>query len=121
MSQSFLETKSEPKKPTGCHPTQRLTDVFVRKVTKPGWYADGGGLYLVVDPTGNRRWMMRIVTNGKRRDLGLGGYRDVSLKDARDRAVELRRLQKGGGDALQAHKAAKSAKPTFEASPQSSR
>ncbi len=46
--------------------------------------ADGNGLYLVVDPSGAKRWVLRVVSMGKRCDLGLGGLSVVTLAEARD-------------------------------------
>lgn len=57
-----------------------------------GFYAVGGvvGLYLCI--RGNSRcWMLRIVVEGRRRELGLGSYPEVSLALARDRAWARRR------------------------------
>jgi hypothetical protein len=49
-------------------------------------------LYLTVE--GNARsWILRITVNGKRRELGLGSFPEVSLIDARDKAWELRRAR----------------------------
>ena len=45
-------------KPRGQHPDKRLTAVTVRNLKKPGRYADGNGLYLVVDHSGAKRWML---------------------------------------------------------------
>lgn len=62
----------------------------VNSLTRPGWHADGGGLYLEVDATGSKRWVMRITVNGKRCDFGLGPLHKVSLQQARERAAEYR-------------------------------
>jgi hypothetical protein len=48
------------------------------------------GLALHVSGTGARSWILRCSIAGKRRDMGLGGYPDVTLADARRRARELR-------------------------------
>lgn len=77
----------------------RLTDRQVRTLSEPGRHADGDGLYLVIDPSGAKRWLLRISHHGRRRDLGLGGLRDVTLKEAREKAAEARRVTKAGGDA----------------------
>ena len=63
-----------------------------------GKHADGGGLMLVVKPTGRRSWVVRVTVDGKRRDLGLGAYPRVSLEGARQRAAELRAQAGGPGD-----------------------
>lgn len=70
----------------------------------PGRHGDGGGLYLVVDPSGARRWIVRVVVKGQRNakgaplrtDFGLGGADIVTLNQARDRALEYRRMAKQG-------------------------
>lgn len=64
-----------------------------RKVeTAPaGRYTDGRGLMLVVKPTGARSWVLRYQLNGRRRDMGLGPYPEVTLAAAREKAIEARR------------------------------
>src|SRR5512132_3801374 len=90
------------KKPTGQHPRNRLTAVRVRTVKTPGRYGDGNGLYLVVDPSGAKRWIWRgkIRAKGKRCALGLGSIQIVSLADARDQAAQFRRDARAGKDPL---------------------
>ncbi len=97
----------------GRHPDRALTAVKVRQVTEPGRYADGNGLYLVVDPSGAKRWLSRIVVQGRRRDIGLGSARLVGLAEARDRALELRKVARDGGDPLAERVRQQSAAPTF--------
>lgn len=91
-----------------------LTAVFIRQKKAPGRYGDGNGLYLVVDPSGAARWVLRIMCNGKRRDIGLGGAATVSLLEARDKAHELRKLAKQGEDPVAARRALREGAPTFE-------
>lgn len=70
----------------------------------PGRHGDGAGLYLVVDPSGARRWIVRVTVKGQknrkgaplRTDFGLGGADIVTLYQARDRALEYRRMAKSG-------------------------
>ena len=76
----------------------RLTDLFVRKARPGRRYADGNGLYLSVRKSGSRSWVQRLVIQGRRRDLGLGGYPLVSLAGARGRAAENRQIARAGGD-----------------------
>ena len=73
-----------------------------RKVetAKPGRHGDGRGLFLYVKPSGSRSWVLRYQTQGRRRDLGLGAYPDVSLAMARERAGEARRLIANGEDPI---------------------
>ena len=80
-----------------------LTAGKVRALTVPGRYGDGGTLHLVVSPRGTKSWVQRITIDGRRRDIGLGGWPVVSLAMARDRAFANRRAVADGGDPL-AHK-----------------
>ena len=80
------------------NPINALSAVRVRKEKRPGRYADGQALYLVVDPSGARRWVQRIVIRGKRTDLGIGGWPAVSLAEARETALANRKLAREGGD-----------------------
>ena len=72
-----------------------LTAIEV-KHAKPGRHADGGGLYLMVRPSGSRTWVLRAQVDGKRRDFGLGSAVVVSLAKARADAAELRARFKRG-------------------------
>ena len=66
---------------------------------RPGRHGDGGTLYLVVEPGGrSRHWVQRLTVDGKRRDLGLGGYPYVGLAEARAAAFSNRQLARRGGD-----------------------
>ncbi|KKB84393.1 hypothetical protein VW29_10560 [Devosia limi DSM 17137] len=98
---------------TGKHPDKALSAVQVRQLKEPGRYADGNGLYLVVDPSGAKRWMLRTVVQGKRRDIGLGGVSLVSLAEAREKALAYRKLAREGGDPLAEKRLAKKVVPTF--------
>jgi integrase len=62
--------------------------------------SDGGGLLLDVRPTGAKVWLVRLTVDGKRRDMGLGGYPLVSLKTARQEAEKARRLAAEGTDPI---------------------
>ncbi len=91
-----------------------LSATFVRQVKIPGRYGDGAGLYLVVDPSGASRWMLRVQINGRRRDVGLGGTSSVGLAEARDKAHEIRRLAKLGQDPVEARRTQRDGIATFE-------
>jgi integrase len=100
-----MDRGTEPtgrRKPTGRHQEKRLTALSIRNIKEPGFYGDGNGLYLKVDASGARRWIQRIVINGKRRDVGLGAASLVSLAEAREAALEHRKVARGGGDPLEA-------------------
>ncbi|NOD87406.1 MULTISPECIES: site-specific integrase [unclassified Ruegeria] len=70
----------------------QLNKLTARQVqhAKPGKHSDGGGLWLVVSPTGTRKWVLRHTVDGKRRERGLGGYPAVSVADARAKAAAVR-------------------------------
>ncbi|CAH1694890.1 hypothetical protein CHELA1G11_21703 [Hyphomicrobiales bacterium] len=72
----------------------------MRALSKPGRHADGNGLYLIVDPSGARRWVLRVVVQGRRRDIGLGGASLVTLAEAREKALTYRKIARAGGDPL---------------------
>ena len=63
-----------------------------------GRHADGAGLYLMVQKRGTRSWTQVLRVGGRRLDLGLGAYPEVSLKEARRVATGNRALAKGGFD-----------------------
>ncbi len=81
----------------------KLTKKLVENLD-PGRHGDGNGLYLVVDPSGARRWIVRVVVKGQknkkgaplRTDFGLGGADIVTINQARERALEYRRMAKQG-------------------------
>lgn len=100
-------------KPRGAHPINRLLAPQLKNLPA-GRHADGNGLYLVVDRSGARRWILRVVVHGRRRDIGLGGLSIVSLGQARDIARELRRAAKEGRDPVAERDRKKQASPTFE-------
>lgn len=101
-------------KQQGKHPEKALSALKVKNLSTAGKYADGNGLYLVVDPSGAKRWLLRIVVQGKRRDIGLGGLSIVSLAEAREKAVEYRKVAREGGDPLAAKRAAQNVIPSFK-------
>jgi integrase len=99
--------------PQGIH---RLSPSAIKYITKPGWHCDGGGLYLEVDANGRKRWAMRLVVNGRRRDFGLGPLHKVGLADAREMAAEYRAKAYRGIDPVE-HKRKKQKPvkvPTFK-------
>ena len=96
----ILSKRPPKRKPHGRHPQDALTPAFVRNVTQAGRYCDGQGLYLDVRPSGSRSWIQRLTIGGRRRELGLGGFPLVSLKEARENAFANRKLARQGGDPL---------------------
>jgi len=96
-------------------PEKELSTVQIRSINRPGRYTDGNGLYLVVDASGARRWVLRTVVKGKRCDIGLGGFSVVSLADAREEAARLRKIARSGGDPIAQRRQERRIVPTFEA------
>lgn len=82
-----------------------------RDLTRPGLHAVGGvaGLLLQVTKSGARSWILRTMVGSKRRDIGLGGFPDVSLARAREKAREVKDQIKEGIDPVQQRKAARAA------------
>lgn len=76
-----------------------------------GFHSAGGatGLYLRVASSGARNWILRVTVGNRRRDMGLGGWPDVPLGEARERARKARRQIEEGIDPIEARKSAKGA------------
>lgn len=71
------------------------------KSLDPGKYADGNGLWLVKSRRNAGRWMLRLVVSGKRREMGLGPWPDVTIAEARERAAQARQRLRDGVDPIQ--------------------
>lgn len=85
---------------------------MLRGSLEPGRHHDGDGLFLNVTPTGARSWICRVQKNGRRRDIGLGSAKKVSLAQARQRAAEVRSQVEAGIDPVLQRKKAEGI-PTF--------
>lgn len=69
-----------------------LTALAVKAaLANPGTYQDGDGLFLKVKKSGGASWMVRVQRDGKRQDIGLGSAKLVTLAEARQKAVEIRK------------------------------
>ena len=90
----------------------QLSAARVKAITEPGRYGDGAGLYLYVAPSGSKSWVQRIVVNGRRRDIGLGGYPTVGLAEARVQAAANRVVVSEGRDPVAEKR--RPPKPTFK-------
>jgi integrase len=90
----------------------RLTDIAAKsgKLT-PGRHSDGGGLYLSISPTGGKSWLFMWSRDGKRREMGMGGYPAVSLAKARAKAKDCRETVAENRDPIAEKK--REAEPTF--------
>ncbi len=76
----------------------KLSAPRVKALTAPGRYSDGDGLHLFITKKGRKSWVQRITVDGRRRDIGLGGYPSVSLAQARKRASDNRETIGNGKD-----------------------
>ena len=87
-----------------------LGSLAVSRLATPGMHFVGGvsGLALQVLPTGGRTWVLRAVIGGRRRDMGLGGYPDVTLAGAREAARAARAKIRCGIDPIEESRAARS-------------
>ena len=88
----------------------KLTDAKINNAkAKPTAYklTDGGGMYLLVTPKGQKWWRFDYRISGRRKTVGLGVYPVVSLKLARERRREARELVAKGQDPSDARKAQK--------------
>ncbi len=103
--------------------TNKLTENEVKKAKptdSPYKIADGGGMYLLVKPTGGKYWHLAYRFNNKQKLLALGVYPEVSLKEARIKREAARKLLQKGTDPSEAKKEEKrlsilQAENTFEA------
>ena len=97
----------------------KLSARRVETLAEPGRHSDGRNLYLVVDPSGAKRWVFMFrwkrpgaTGPGKMREMGLGPLTGVSLQRAREKAEEARALLADGIDPI-AHRRSFEAIPTF--------
>ncbi|RQZ93666.1 site-specific integrase [Burkholderia cenocepacia] len=89
---------------------KELGALAVSRLSAPGWHAVGrvAGLYLQISPTGTRSWILRATVGGHRREIGLGAYPGVPLKEAHERAQAMRDEIRSGVDPVLARKEAAS-------------
>lgn len=95
----------------------RLSAAMVAKATNPGKFSDGGGLYLIVEKTGAKRWAFIFRWQGKLREMGLGSatpgrVQTIGLATARARAQAAREALEKGLNPIEV-KRAEAAIPTF--------
>lgn len=83
-----MNTKTGEAKETRCHGPLKLNAVNLKTLGE-GWHRDGGGLYFFVRGI-SRAWVFRYMApDGKRRNMGLGGFPAVGLAAARKAAAKL--------------------------------
>ena len=96
-----------------------LSDAKIRRAkpgARPHKLYDGGGLFLLIHPNGSRYWRLKYRVAGKEKLFAIGVYPEVSLADARAKAIDARRVIREGGDPVaerRRHRAGSSA-PTFK-------
>lgn len=74
----------------------KLTALQIRNLKEPGRYSDGGGLSLLLSTSLKGYWVLRATVKGRRRDIGLGTSDLMSLKEAREISLDMRRdIQRG--------------------------
>lgn len=90
-----------------------LTVAKIRSFTEAGRYRDGDGLMLHLTESGHGSWILRVQAGGKRRDIGLGSLKSVSLADARQAARDARQQIAQGIDPIASRKKQRMVIPTF--------
>jgi len=86
---------------------EKLSALAVTRASEPGYYNDGGGLYLQVAKAGTKSWIFRFRMGGKQREMGLGALHTVTLAQAREKAKTCRASLLDGIDPLEARNAVK--------------
>lgn len=105
VKQTAQKVSAMPKK------ARELSAYQVRRIKRPGLHAVGGvaGLHLCVKPSGARSWILRIQVGDRRPDIGLGGFPDVTLEQARADARHIRTQVRQGIDPIAAKRASQDA------------
>lgn len=88
-----------------------MSALEVGRISLAGYHFVGGvsGLVLQVSKTGTKSWLLRVLAGGKRREIGLGGFPDVTLAGAREAARQTKEKIKNGIDPVAERLAARSA------------
>jgi integrase len=91
----------------------KLSARVVDTIARPGRHSDGGGLYLVVDKSGARRWAFLFRWKGRLKEMGLGGKDGVPLAKAREIAASSRADLAAGRNPIEARRAGRSRNQSF--------
>lgn len=78
----------------------KLTAKGIQAKKAPGYYSDGGNLYLRVSPTLSKSWAFYYTKKGRRSEMGLGSIEDITLEQAREKAQNYKKLIANGIDPL---------------------
>ena len=81
------------------HALNKLNNATV-KAAGPGKLSDGGGLWVYKNTSGNAKWVLRYTLHGRRHEMGLGAYPNVTLREARESAEQWRAVVRQGKDAI---------------------
>lgn len=85
----------------------KLSATQVDKLKEPGYYGDGGGLWLQISASLSKSWIYRFTIAGKAREMGLGPKHTITLAEARDKALACRKLVLEGVDPIEHRKASR--------------
>lgn len=90
--------------------TKELSALEVGRLSAVGYHHVGGvaGLVLQISKSGTKSWLMRVAVGGKRREIGMGGYPDVTLAGAKEAGRVIREKIKSGIDPVAERAAARS-------------
>lgn len=77
----------------------KLTAIQIKNCS-PGKYSDGGNLWFQRRNDGRGQWFLRVTVHGRRREMGLGAFETVSLKEARELAEHWRAVAREGKDPI---------------------
>ncbi|MGG7055469.1 tyrosine-type recombinase/integrase [Nitrosomonas sp. ANs5] len=80
---------------------QNLTARKCETIKEPGYYADGQNLYLQVSKALSKSWLFIYKFQGRKHEVGLGGYPDISLAVARDGAARWRKVLIAGDNPIE--------------------
>ena len=97
----FLLVSYEPSYEPQLDDTNMLNDIRVRTTKpcqRPIKLSDSGGLYLLIAPHGSKLWRLAYRFGGKQKTLAIGAYPTFTLKAARDKREEAKRLLANGID-----------------------
>jgi integrase len=92
----------------------KLTQKRIERLTDRGRYGDGRNLYLHVGPSGAKSWAFIYRRGRKDTQLGLGGFPDVTLEEAREKAGEYRRMLRQGIEPVKRRAAQKQLGTSFK-------
>ena len=79
---------------------EKFTDLEIKKLSKPGVYGDGRGLYIRVTETGTKHWIHRFTLDKRDHWMGLGPYPEITLAEARDANMAARRVVLKGNNPI---------------------